>query len=205
VQPDDDPGEYAYDVFVSHKREPRGQELLTPWIREVVRRVQLWLGMSLGGVEARLFFDTDVLKPGSPWPAVLQRAISTSRCLLPIWSPAYFRSPWCLAEWQSFVARERLVGPTTSLVVPITVHDGEWFPREAQRVTALDLAGYAATTAGFWATRRADELDILLRDFATSLAEVVMNAPPYQPRWPVVTPPGVEPPELPPNLPMSDL
>jgi hypothetical protein len=204
VQPADDPGDYAYDVFVSHKREPSDGELLTPWIREVVRRVQLWLGMSLGGVEARLFFDTDVLRPGSHWPDVLGHAIGASRCLMPIWSPAYFRSPWCLAEWQSFVARERQIGSAVSLVVPIRVHDGEWFPREAQCVTALDLCEYAATTAGFWETRRADELDILLREFAASLADVVRSAPPYQ-RWPVVTPPGVEPPELPPNLPMSDV
>jgi hypothetical protein len=203
VESTDDTGDYAYDVFVSYRREPKGEELLTPWIREVVKRVRLWLGMSLGGVEARVFLDTDALKAGTAWPAGLQNAIRTSRCLLAIWSPAYFRSPWCLAEWQSFLARERLVGPAASLVVPIVVHDGAWFPSEARRVMMLDLCDYAATTAAFWETRRADELDILLRKFAESLADVVRSAPPYRSRWPVLTP-GVEPPELLPNLPMVD-
>jgi TIR domain-containing protein len=204
VRSTDDPDEYAYDVFVSYKREPKGEELLTPWIREVVKRVRLWLGLSLGGVEARVFLDTDALKAGISWPAGLQHAIGASRCLLPIWSPAYFRSPWCLAEWQSFLARERLVGPAASLVVPIIVHDGAWFPSEAQRVMMLDLCEYAATTAAFWQTRRADELDILLRQFAESLAHVVRSAPPYRSDWPVLKPPGVEPPDTPPNLPMVD-
>ncbi len=199
---DGDPGDYEYDVFVSHKRERPGQELLTPWTREVVKRVQLWLGESLGGAEARVFFDSDSLEPGSPWPATLQRAISTSRCLLPIWRPSYFRSPWCLAEWQSFQQRESLVG--ASLVVPIIVHDGKWFPLEAKQVTSLDLCRYAATTAAYWDSRRPAELDGLLREFAESLAKVVSAAPPYRPAWPVVTPPAqaLDPPR---NLPLRGL
>lgn len=197
-------GDYAYDVFVSHRREPPGQELLTPWIMEVVKRVQMWLGMCLGGVEARVFFDTRVLGPGSRWPAELQRAISRSKCLLPIWSPPYFHSPWCIAEWRSFVARERLLGPTACLIVPITIHDGEWFPPEARQVTHLDLCMYAATTGAFWETRRADELDMMLRDFSQRLADVVRKAPPYRPQWPVLTPPS-DPPPPPRNVPMQRL
>jgi TIR domain len=198
-----DPGDYAYDVFISYKREPKDEELLTPWIKEIVKRIRLWLGMSLGGADARMFFDTEVMKPGAPWPFVLQQAVRTSRCLLPIWSPAYFRSPWCVAEWHSFVARERLIGPDASLVVPITVHDGQWFPTEARRVECLDISQYAATTAAFWETRRADELDVLLRAFADDLARVVESAPPYQPDWPVLIEPPSTPP-LPRNMPMVD-
>ena len=197
-------GDYVYDVFVSYRREPPGEELLTPWLMEVVKRVRRWLGMCLGGVEARVFFDTQVLGPGSRWQTELGRAIRTSKCLLPIWSPEYFNSQWCVAEWQSFVDREQLLDPPARLIVPITIHDGQSFPPEAQQVTHLDLCGYAGTTGGFWETRRAGELDIMLYDFSPRLADIVRNAPPYRPDWPVRTPPS-DPPEPPRNVPMRRL
>src|ERR1700730_495850 len=85
--------DYRWDVFVSYKREP----LTAHWMAEVVQRVTYWLGEELQGAGARVFFDVSAIEVGDRWPHALRQAVLTSRCLLPILSPAYFRSRYCLA------------------------------------------------------------------------------------------------------------
>ena len=178
--------DYIWDVFVSYKREPDGVNLITPWIREVVERVELWLRQELRGRPIRVFLDTDSIEIGSHWPDRLRHAILTSRCLVPILSPEYFQSRWCLTEWSSFRARERLIRPPCeSLIVPMKFHDGQWFPPEAQQIRTLDLSRHAGTTPAFWATKRADELDQMLVPFAQRVAEVISQVPPFSAEWPI--------------------
>lgn len=183
------PGDYQYDVFVSYPREAYARKLISPWLRGVIDRIEYWLRQELEGREPRVFLDEVSIEVGSHWPSLLEEALRTTRCLLPIWSPAYFQSPWCRAEWQSFLAREQTLGRETgSLIVPIRFHDGEWFPEEAQAVQQLDVSALTATTKAFWKTKRADELDQLLRGFAWDLARAVKSAPAFDPSWPVITP-----------------
>jgi hypothetical protein len=181
---------YRYDVFVSYKREPSDNQLITPWLHKVLGRIEYWLRQELGGRRVDIFIDTRSIEAGDVWPDTIREALLTARCLLPIWSPEYFHSAWCTAEWRSFLSRERLITgrghAACKLIVPIKFHDGEWFPPEAARVQQFDLRRFAATTEGFWETRRADELDqVLIRDVAPSLARAVRQAPPFEPDWPV--------------------
>ena len=41
---------YRYDLFVSYKREPSGKRLVTPWLREVLNRIEYWVGQDMGGL-----------------------------------------------------------------------------------------------------------------------------------------------------------
>jgi hypothetical protein len=101
---------YTYDLFVSYRREQPGKTPLSmPWLRKVVDRLEHYLGMELGDREPRIFFDTNCVELGDHWPQRLHAAILGSKCILPIWTPPYFRSRWCLAEWKSFAAREQLL------------------------------------------------------------------------------------------------
>jgi hypothetical protein len=189
---------YRYDVFVSYKREPANKQLLTPWLREVLARVEYWLRQELGGQDIKIFFDEDSIEVGDDWPDKIRDALISAKCLLPIWSPEYFHSRWCVAEWKSFLARERLVSGRTgrpcSLTAPIKFHDGSWFPPEAQRAQQLDLSALVGTTPAFWASQRAEELDERIRKFAKTLARVVSGAPSYEAGWPVDLGPPDDPP-----------
>jgi TIR domain len=184
--------DYTYDVFISYKHDQ--PELITPWLRKVVARVELWLGEELGGRTPRVFFDKRNIGVGSVWPRELREALASTRCLVPVWAPGYFRSPWCIAEWRSFVTRQKMVDPRHRLIVPLTYHDGQWFPPEAQATQQRNVSKYAATTDAFWSSTRADELDEILKDFAAEVAAAVLDAPPFDPGWPVVTPPPYQPP-----------
>jgi hypothetical protein len=179
---------YRYDVFVSYKRESANKRLVTPWLREVLDRIEYWLRQEMGGQTVSIFFDEESIEIGSDWPGEIRDALLSAKCLLPVWSPEYFRSRWCIAEWKSFLAREELISSMTQrpcrLTAPIKFHDGTWFPPEAQRVQQLDLSPYAATTQAFWASPRAEELDQRIMRFAPALARVVSGAPPYEVGWP---------------------
>lgn len=176
---------YRYDVFVSYKREA----LVTPWLRELLIRVKFWLCQELSDNDVTFFFDEESIDVGEDWPNEIQDALLSAKCLLPIWLPTYFHSTWCLSEWKSFLLREKLIASTSRksprLIVPIKFWDGDSFPKEAQRVQQLDLSDYSGTIAGFWETRRADEVEQLIKKFAPMLARAVANAPPYDPNWPV--------------------
>jgi TIR domain len=180
--------DYRYDIFVSYKREPTQRQLVTPWLREVLMRIEYWLRQEMGGRRVDVFFDEESIEVGDKWPDEIREALLTAKCLLPVWSPEYFHSKWCVAEWRSFLAREKLItdsGKVCRLIVPIKFHDGRWFPAEAQRVQQLDLSRYTATTQAFWSSRRADELDQEIMRFAPALARVVSAAPPYEMGWPI--------------------
>lgn len=188
---------YQFDIFVSYKREPVDDQLITPWLQKVIRRVLYWVKQELGGRETTYFLDTKTIPLGSPWPDVLRAGLIGSRCLFAVWSPEYFQSPWCVAEWRSFRARAEELGPAYhSLVVPVSFHDGQHFPEDAQHSQAFDLSRYTATTEAFWATPRADELDTIIRvELAAKVAEAINLAPEdADPNWPVCDPTAPEPP-----------
>jgi len=197
-----DPGDgYTYDAFISYRHEPDDRILLKPWIVEVVKRLDRWLGNGLGGRRARLFFDTDSVHVADRWPDRLREAIRTSRCLVPFLTPEYFQSPWCCLEWDSFVRRGRLAPSAGRLIAPLTLHDGASFPPEARAIQTLDVRRLVGTTPAFWNTGRADELDQLLIAFGDDLAEVVKRAPPYRSDWPIAKKRTIAPPR---NVPRED-
>jgi len=190
---------YRYDLFISYKREPKDNRLVTPWLRQVLNRIVYWVGQDMGGAPVEVFFDEKSIETGKVWPDYIRDALLAAKCLLPIWSPQYFHSPWCMAEWKSFLMRERLLadggGPACRLIFPIKFHDGLWFPEEARRIQQLDLSSFTATTPAFWATQRADELDQLIMSATGQLARLISQAPPYAADWPVDLAEAARPPE----------
>ena len=94
---------YEYDIFLSYKRGGDVED----W---VVNHFYDRLLRCLEGVmdrDPKIFIDKTI-KTGSSWPDVLKNALKSSRILVSVWSPPYFRSPWCDAEWKSMLERERI-------------------------------------------------------------------------------------------------
>src|SRR5688572_8465137 len=98
--------DYAYDVFLSyHCKEP-----VLGWVREQFQpTLEEWLTQELAR-DAKIFLDATDIGTGDTWPVRLQHALQRSRVLVPVFSPTYFRRPWCVAELYSMRAREDLLG-----------------------------------------------------------------------------------------------
>lgn len=140
--------DYEYDVFVSYSR----QSLRTEWIVDIfLPQLLLHLGDEVVTATGRRLapvvidqaavnfdFDRSELNGvvgfavGTDWRESLRRVVSKARCMVGIWSPQYFVSEICLAEWYSFQQRD--------MVVPLSVNDGDSFPLQAheQRVNMND-------------------------------------------------------------------
>src|ERR1700694_1514154 len=124
---------YQYDIFVSYRRSLTvGQ-----WVQNhLVPRLEARLNEVAPG-PVSVFCDFK-MADGVNWPAELKRQVRGSSLLLTVWSADYFRSTWCMAEWQSFRNREALLGlftdeHTLGLVYPVRYADGNHFHTDARQ------------------------------------------------------------------------
>lgn len=173
--------DYAYDVFLSYMhRSPVG-----PWVSEIFRQLFVdWLSEELNA-DAEVFFDDMVMKAGDPWPDKLRDGIRGSRVLLAVCSPGYFRSSWCLSEWESFRQREQQLG-LGGLRVPIRHNDGEHFPQEVQLIQMIDFSELVSVMPVAFKTHpKALDFEDKVRKLAADVAVAVKKAPPFDPTWPV--------------------
>ena len=103
---------------------------------------------------------------GAVWPERLIRALKRSKVLMCIWSPDYFRSGHCTAEWRTFRSREMLLrqrlaeeykqrgnsgelSPIAPLVFAARYHDGNSFPIEARMTQSDDFSSFASLNPAF--------------------------------------------------------
>lgn len=183
--------DYLYDVFISYRHKaPMGD-----WVRNHFHPLlEQWLPEFLPvDHEPSIFIDWD-METGTAWPAKLRQALQTSRCILAVWSPQYFRSAWCLAEWQTMLERHKLLGLGTQqnpggLIYPVTFADGEHFPDEAKIAKPKDLRKWNIPHPSFKETKDFIELDKEMQSLCEELGKMILQAPPWD-DWPVVTPPA---------------
>jgi hypothetical protein len=182
---------YEYDVFVSYRRTGNVQKWTS---NHLVPRLRDCLEGELDH-DPRVFFDTEQ-EAGTPWPENLMRALQRSRLLLAIWSPPYFRSRWCLAEWKTITAREQVLGggqESLALTYPIRYSDGKKFPDEACNVQQeMIFKDWNYPDPQFAQSELYLGFHSAVVTLAERIAERLDDVPPWDPDWPVVMP---EPPE----------
>jgi TIR domain len=179
---------YQYDAFFSYKRDTETDV----WHREVKNKLAFWVKQEPGvGTSVRFFFDSEDIRNGMRWRQKLGFALKSSRALVCIWSPQYFRSKWCLSEWKTFTAREQM--GNWDLVAPASFFDGENFPRDAKEKQFMDFSDFANTMDAFWRTKAAAKFEKdLLKPFARDLARIICSAPPYDDAFPIIEVPDSE-------------
>jgi hypothetical protein len=197
------PVDYEHDVFISYKRSPIQNE----WLRQhfmllFLESVREEIVAQCKRAPRSVFFDESQLsadtraydlqgiEPGQVWRDELRAALKTSRCLVALWTPSYFLSPWCNAEWQTFRKRGQEQG--RPLVVGVAVHDGKSFPDDAQAIQYMDLSPYKIVGAGFTLTTLYVEFQTKVKDLAHYVAKAVSVAPAFM-DWPVVDSPPPSP------------
>lgn len=178
---------YQYDVFISYRRKaPVSEWLHNHFLPMLEQRLPDCLPVAM---RPRIFVDREI-ETGTHWPTRLCEALKTSRCLLPIWSPEYFRSDWCLAEWKSMVKREQLLRAKKkkcAIIYPVRFADGEHFPEEAKNTQDHDVRPWNIPHAVFRETHDYIAFDRDVQEIAKELAVMIRNAPPFS-DWPVVRP-----------------
>jgi hypothetical protein len=182
--------DYEYDVFISfpHKEPVMG------WVKNHFHElVSQWLPQCMPD-EPRIFIDFENIETGAEWPAVLQRCLKTSRCLLPVFCPAYFRSAWCCSELETIRERERQLGLRTpeaprGLIYPVVFWDGSFFPSHVNTIQWRNVSKWANPYPAFSQTASYSEFLNEVQHICTELSQLIAACPPFRDDWPTLSVP----------------
>jgi len=180
--------DYEYDVFLSYSRKGGSPG----WVHNhFLPKLRDCLTDEIGYVPT-IFVDQD-MTAGSIWPDKLAHALRRSKILVSIYSPQYFRSEWCVAEWHSMADRERVLGLTstdltTGLIFPVLYSDSQNFPAYGRDRMWHDMKGLDSPEPGFQGSPDWLEFHKRMRTIAGAVERLLQQAPPWQPDWPVRRP-----------------
>lgn len=188
---------YEFDVFLSYSRKGSSPR----WVHNhFLPKLRDCLTDEIGYVP-RVYADHEA-EPGSVWPARSARMLSRSKILVAIYSPQYFRSHWCQAEWKSMAAREEVLGLATpelpnGLIFPVLYSDSHNFPEHGLDRAWHDMKGLDNPDLMFQQSHDWMEFHRRMRSIAVEVEQMLRNVPPWRPDWPIVRP------DLPPPPPTS--
>lgn len=186
---------YEFDVFISYSRSNNSSN----WVRNHFHARLLDCLDDQLGTTPRVFRDEE-MERGVHWPNRLANALLRSKIMVAIYTAPYFRSRWCMAEWQSMRDREAMLGLTGSeraqgLVYPILVADSENFPPEARYRTWWDFKRWYRPDLVFQQTKRWLGFHQEVEKVAIDLARLLPQVPHWEPGWPIERPdPPLPPP-----------
>jgi hypothetical protein len=179
---------YEFDVFLSYSRKGGSPG----WVQNhFLLKLRDCLTDEIGYVP-NIFIDYE-MEPGTVWTHNLEQALTRSKLLVSIYSPQYFRSEWCLAEWRSMAEREQLLGLASrdlnqGLIVPVLYSDSDNFPVYGKDRMWHDMKGLDSPDPMFQQTPDWLEFHKKMRRIAANIADLLDKAPPWRPDWPVRRP-----------------
>lgn len=179
---------YEYHLFLSYSRKGNS----STWLRNHFQPLLTDLLIGLMDEHPKIFVD-DQIESGSAWPESLANALHRSRCLVSLWTPPYFQSKWCMAEWHSFRKRERELGLGTpenpaGLVYPIVYSDRDCFPDEAKRTQYRDLSKFNYPELVFKESKLYLEFHDEVQKIAEELTTLFKRTPDWDQNWKPVRP-----------------
>lgn len=191
---------YKFDIFISYCRFGSVQKWL---MNHFYPKFKDCLADQMAPMP-RVFVDKNMPK-GVEWPEELQKALRHTKILVPLFSPPYFESRWCMAEWKSMREREKLLGLGTldnpqCLVYPILYSDSDNFPDEAKRLSRWDFKKLSTPEPVFQESRDWVLFHGKVSELAADLVQLLKQVPDWQPDWPLIKNPDpvlMPPPPLP--------
>jgi hypothetical protein len=188
---------YDFEIFVSYRRTPT----VGRWVQNhLIPLLESRLN-DIAPDTVRIFHD-DKMSEGVNFPEELKLRIRSSGLLLTVWSADYFRSAWCMAEWQSFRRREEMLGlfkqdNPQGLVYPVRYADGDYFHPEAKlALCRKDFSRLNYPEDAFRLSAKYLEFDDLVKDVAQDLVDRLAALPPWTHDFPIVEPLPMAPPSL---------
>ncbi|WP_250290440.1 toll/interleukin-1 receptor domain-containing protein [Frankia sp. CiP1_Cm_nod1] len=180
---------YRFDVFLSYRRAGT----VLPWVHNHFHRMLVRCLTDELDRKPEIFIDVDQIHAGERWPDALAQAHSRSRLLVAVWTPSYFGSRWCVAEWRSMQRREALLGLSTApdthrLVYPIRLKDGDRFPHDAKRTQQRDMKDWNVSSTSFEQTPAYAGFERKVAEIAEELVARLDVVPDWRPDLPVLRP-----------------
>lgn len=191
---------YRFDVFISYSRIGSAPKWL---MNHFYPKFQECLADQVAPTP-RVFVDKTMPR-GVEWPPELENALRHSKIMVPVLTPPYFQSRWCMAEWRSMVAREKMLGlagqkHSQGLIYPILYSDSQNFPEEGRRRSWWDFKALATPEPVFQESREWVQFHRRVTDLASDLVELLRQVPEWRPDWPSVERPDpvlMPPPPIP--------
>jgi hypothetical protein len=180
--------DYKYDVFLSYSRKGGSpgwvHNHFLPKLRDCL--------IDEIGYTPTVFVDQH-MDAGAVWPDDLEHALAHSKILVAVYSPQYFRSDWCVAEWKSMAAREQLLGLasrelTRGLIFPILYSDSHNFPEYGKERMWHDMKGLDSPDPMFQQSLDWLEFHRRMRTIAADVEQMLRQVPPWRPDWPTERP-----------------
>jgi hypothetical protein len=179
---------YEWDVFLSYPRTAHVQ----PWIDKHFLPVFKGHLEGLLPHDPRIFIDSD-LSTGVQWPEHIRNALLRSRVMIAVWTPPYFRSQWCMAEWVTMLQREQALieagkPAATGLIYPIKYSDGNNFDNRAKATQFHDLSRFTYKYDCFLDSTLYLQFDDEVRQIAEDIDAKLAEAPDWSPDFPFADP-----------------
>jgi hypothetical protein len=177
---------YEWDVFISYRRGG----ITKDWMPFFLDLFPKYLDETLVDRDVRIYWDINGIENGDNWKNNIKNALATSRCLVSILAPTYFKSEWCTKEMAVIYNRQIKLGYTSvhnpgGLIIPITIHDGDDFPSFFKDIQMLDCNNYCysipleeAKKKSWWPFFENDVKKLVLK-----VAKVVQAAPAWKEEW----------------------
>jgi len=163
---------YVYEVFLSYRRGViHSQWLVEHFVPLFKDRLREEIAEQCDRDAGELFLDVNEVQPGMSIGDKVVDGLKTARCLVALLSPSYFRSPWCLVEWDSFRTRGH------GLVVPTILSQGVTVRRAVGDTMWADFSDYTIIGEGFKKTERYVAFQDEIKRLAKRVATVIASAP----------------------------
>ena len=188
---------YKYDIFLSYPRS--GQVGL--WVKNhFLPLLHECLNSHLACAPS-IFVD-DMQPTGVRWATNIKEALRQSKLLVAVWTPPYFRSKWCVAEWSSMLERELVLDrhdqkPRRGLVYPVVYSDGEHFDERAKATLyRRDLSNFTYPYPCFKDSSVYLQFHDIMMSVSQELRDHLAEVPAWQQNWPVVEPKHIPTPPI---------
>jgi len=175
---------YEYDIFLSYNRQfPYGE-----WVNEIFYPLfKPYIDEALNK-DVKIFKDSEEIKTGNDWTLKIRNALIKSRMMVSIFTPAYFRSEWCMREFSTIYYRQKSLGfltlqNPTGLIVPVKIFDGQHFPEYACNLQMLNCIAYNRVGAGVKQTPLYIDLQGKLQDWVNDVADAFDKTPDFNSEW----------------------
>jgi len=184
--------DYSYDVYVSYSRDAN----MTTWVREFFWPLFLQHLEAQFGRSITAYVDFQEVRLGDAFKTQRDEAINHSRVCIALLTTKYFLSKWCRIEFYSFLLRSRFMGLEQGLILPVTLHGGEYFPPAAKAIQAADFREFFLTAPAFRSSPRYLDFEVAVRNLAQDVLHMVEKAPSFNPNWRVIRPTELDTTEL---------
>lgn len=156
------------DVFLSYEHSA----FTSGWLREFLPLFTSWLKEGIG--TEPIVFDPERLLDFQEIPPKTLQALNKTRCFIPILTPSYFRSEFCLSEL-------RKIKELNKAIVPILLHpiDQANWPVEFEdlkKMQMADFSDFAFIGEAFTKSDRYIDFQKALKKFSEEVAKVINNA-----------------------------